>query len=442
MKIKTRLLLFLLPTVISCIVLIAGFLSYNWYKEILENFRVRLKATVGSAATLVNLEDPNILSLLLKIKRDINISNLYLIFPNSLTSSSLKLSKKHNPFLTKVDYITRIYTPKGSKNKMMTGIAPIFNKKGEVVALMAADVSLNIIDKKIQNGLLLIIVSAFLTLLLMTVSLFIIADKIAEPVQKLNNSALSIAAGHYGHAIKVKGPKEIVELSNTLNTMSECLQENINRLKENSLVREKMYGKYESALLLQKQMLKKVIEECESDLVAMNSISFFSDNPKGLFLDFPKNKPHEFNINLVEAKNRGFEGMYALLTNYQLFKKGQKINSPSLRMTLNHKTRELSFETNSFNQPLIWSLKNSKITKASSKTSLSPGDFFFIYNHGLSHSFTDLNKLKATLSKVLKFFAEDGMETCSNMLEKELFFATKNKELDEDIHLICFQLLY
>ncbi len=78
-------------------------------------------------------------------------------------------------------------------------------------------------NKHLPVSLLLIVVFAALTILLMVASLFIVANKIARPVQKLNNSALAIAAGQYGESIQVKGPKEIVELANTLNTMSECL---------------------------------------------------------------------------------------------------------------------------------------------------------------------------------------------------------------------------
>ena len=45
------------------------------------------------------------------------------------------------------------------------------------------------------------------------------------------------------------------------------------------------------------------------------------------------------------------------------------------------------------------------------------------------------------LAKVLKVFAQDGLETTASMLHKELAFATKRKVLAEDIHLLCFQIL-
>ena len=63
--------------------------------------------------------------------------------------------------------------------------------------------------------------------------------------------------------------------------MSECLLENINRLTDNSLLRERMYGEYECSMLLQHMMLQKNIDDCSSDAVAVTSITFFSESPRG-----------------------------------------------------------------------------------------------------------------------------------------------------------------
>ena len=69
-------------------------------------------------------------------------------------------------------------------------------------------------------------------------TVFLIADRISKPVRQLNQAALEIAAGEYETNIDVKGPKEIVELAHTLNTMSECLVEHMSRLRESSLIRK------------------------------------------------------------------------------------------------------------------------------------------------------------------------------------------------------------
>jgi HAMP domain-containing protein len=459
MKIRTRLLLFLLPATIGCILLIASILSFNWYKEIIGNFKLRLKAAVISSSLLFEPKNaqfnpsqlPKIFN---ELKKTLEITSLSLvhfdrdeaIIFHTTANGSFSMEKKHkNSFLkpgftdNKI-FISSFHKDPFSENKIITGRAPIFDTNSNLNAMIIADISAGLLEKKLQSGLLIIIISALVTIIFITITLFLIANKISLPVQKLNNSALSIAAGNYENFIKIKGPKEIATLANTLNTMGECLQDNINRLKEDSLLHEKMYGKYESAILLQKYMLQKAIEENKSDLISTKVISLFSNNPRGLLCDFPETLPHLVKINLVEAKGQGFEGMYELLTNYQLFKEGKRLKSPFLKLEIDSYKSIMTCQCNAFYYPLIWSLSQKKLIIASSKqVNIEPGDFFFLANNGINYFFPDLPIL---ITKVMKFFAEDGLETCYNMLKKEITFATKTKELENDIHLICFQILY
>jgi HAMP domain-containing protein len=291
---------------------------------------------------------------------------------------------------------------------------------------------------KFHVSLFVIILCAIITILLTIASLFIIANKISRPVQKLNNSALAIAAGQYGESIQVQGPREIVELANTLNTMSECLHENINRLKENSLLRERMYGEYECAMLLQHMMLQKNIDDCRSDAVAVKSITFFSECPRGLLLDFPKTTHDEthFQIHMAEAEEEGFEGMYQLLTQYKLSKESQTHTSLLLDRATSH------IQIKGPHIPLFWSLDDEKFLQPQNGLiKVDSGDYLFLFSQGLLRFYKGHKQVSELLSKVLKVFASDGLETTSSMLHKELAFATKRKDLDEDIHLLCFQIL-
>ncbi len=294
-------------------------------------------------------------------------------------------------------------------------------------------------SKKFHVSLFLIIVCAIFTILLTIASLFIIANKMSRPVQKLNNSALAIAAGQYGESIQVKGPKEIVELANTLNTMSECLRENINRLKENSLLRERMYGEYECAMLLQHMMLQKNIDDCRSDAVAVKAITLFSENPRGLLLDFPKPEKEDFfQIHMAEAEEEGFEGMYQLLTQYKFSKESQTHTS----LLLDRSSSTLQIKGPHI--PLFWSLDERQFLKPTHGTlKIDSGDYLFLFNQGLGRFYKGggHQQISELLAKVLKVFASDGLETTSAMLQKELSFATKRKDLQEDIHLLCFQIL-
>lgn len=362
MRIRNLLLLILLPTMIGGTIFIATILSYNWYSEILDNFKIRLKSAVISCASMIpkdelkEIQKPlsyhtEILNKNLKdLQNELNITNLYIIkdLPNKKTKADfLDKNLFSMPVIITPEYKLR------SEHKIMTAYTPIVSEN-KIIAYMAAEVSTNLINQKIQEGLLVIFLCSALTLILMVSSLLIIAKKIVKPIQKLNNSALSIAAGQYGERIDVQGPKELKDLSQTLNTMSECLFENINRLKENSLIREKTYGEYECAMLLQNHMLQKVIDECKSDCIAIKAISFYSPNPKGLLLDFPKISNEQIQINLVEAKEAGFEEMYSLLTDYRSSQKSTKAldkEYPFLEMSLEKPQNLFRASSSQFHSP-------------------------------------------------------------------------------------------
>lgn len=431
MKIRTRLLLFLLPTVISGIALVSTLLSYNWYQEIVEGFRTRLKTASLTAATIQPTQQE-----LNRIKDRLQVTGLHFV---PITSPTLQTIPKDL-------HITPIYKSANGE-KLMTGYAPVFDFQGHISGLMAADINVSLIDNKFQESLYLIILCAGFTISAVVATLFLIANKISKPVAKLNNSALAIAAGKYGESISVHGPREIAELSNTLNTMSECLYENINRLKENSFLREQMYGEYESSILLQHMMLQKNIDNCQSDAVAVKSITFFSEEPRGLLLDFPKkSNSNNLFIHMAEADRVGFEGMYQLLTQYKL---SQHEGVHEIGSILGRKTRNTTLELNAKTLkvkgsylPIIWSLENGTFIEGKKNIfEVQSGDYVFLSNEGLLQFLKEENALLNLICKVLKVFASDGLETTSTMLQKELLYLTKRRDLTEDIHLLSFQFL-
>lgn len=304
-------------------------------------------------------------------------------------------------------------------------------------AVMSADVPHALVEQKFHECLILILICTGFTVLVVTAALYLIANRISKPVQRLNNAALAIAAGQYGESIRAQGPKEIAELANTLNTMSECLHENINRFRENSLFRDQMYGEYECSMLLQHLMLQKNIDDCRSDAVAVKSITFFSDHPRGFLLDFPKSDQEDlFHMHLEEAEENGFEGMYQLLTRYKYSKESHGHTSFVL-----DRNRSL-LQWNGPQAPLVWSSEEKRfITSSSCIISVDSGDFFFLCNQGIATFYRDSDKIVAFLTKVLKIFAQDGLENTVSMLQKEIGFAMKRKDLAEDLHLLCFQIL-
>ena len=92
--------------------------------------------------------------------------------------------------------------------------------------------------------------------------------------------------------------------------------------------------------------------------------------------------------------------------------------------------------------PLFWSLDEKRFLEPSEgNLKVDSGDYIFLFSQGLLRFYKGQKQISELLSKVLKVFASDGLETTAAMLQKELAFATKRKELEEDIHLLCFQIL-
>ena len=147
MKIRTRFLLFLLPTLIGSIALVSTLLSYNWYKEIAEGFKARLKAAVVTTAALIDPEEiphsPQLLaSTLESLEKELMISNLYFMPIHSPSIASVSKSL----------HITPIYKS-DTGEKLMTGYAPIYDHAGHLMGLMAADINVNLIDEKFHESL-------------------------------------------------------------------------------------------------------------------------------------------------------------------------------------------------------------------------------------------------------------------------------------------------
>jgi hypothetical protein len=469
MKIKNQLFLFLFPVTIGCIILVASMLSYHWHKKTIEDVESRLKASVVSLSLLIDIDDikPSFsLDNALKesigeISDNLEIKNLYFLtksnFSNiSTTKSPYKITNiinhksSHLPFTSfpKKAFTTISKEHNKISEKILSAYSPIFDKNSnKIVAFIGADISLKNINKQFNKTLLITLSITLLIIIFISSNIYYIGNKISIPIQKLSSSALAIAAGQYGNVIEIKGPSEITELSNTLNTMSECLEDNINRLQQQAYLKEKLYGKHESALLLQNYMLKKTIDENKSDFIALKEISFFSSEVRGLLLDFAKETDSILSLHVVQSEEKEFEGMYSLLTDYKLYKEGKTFeeNKAFLSLQFEKFSHKLSINPNSINffKCLIWSNNDIHIlSKDNLLTTILPGDLLFICNQGLENIFDTKEQLKSLFKKVLKVFSEEGLEVCLTMLKKEISFILQKQLFKEDIHIICGQILY
>jgi HAMP domain-containing protein len=353
--------------------------------------------------------------------------------------------QEYTVYFTKEPLITKIYENQSTHEPLITGFAPVLDQKGAVVALVAADIPLAFLESRLHNALVVILITAALAVFLVTCTVFFIGNKISQPVQQLKNAALSIAAGRYGETIQVEEPREIVELANTLNTMSECLQENITRLQEGAHHRERLHGEYECSLILQYHMLQKIVDEFSDPCVNLQVVKITpSPAAQGILLRPSSASNGDLRLLLAEAKEAGFAGMYDLvsqvsyLTQQHLF---ETAIYPTIEVTYDSKYNVLSYISNSLLPPTVWSLKQENFLGSKGTTyHVESGDLIFLINQGLMHYFPKEEELQAWMHKVLKHFASKSFDVFTTMLSHELTSFSSLQELSKDLYILCIKI--
>ncbi|MBA3722156.1 MAG: HAMP domain-containing protein [Parachlamydiaceae bacterium] len=349
-------------------------------------------------------------------------------------------TEEHKIYFTRKPFVTQPYESRKTGERFLSAYAPIFNSNHEVVALLGADVSMAEIDQKLQHALLAIFLSTLFALTLVMATVFLIANRISKPVQQLNQAALDIAAGNYEANIQVDGPREIVELANTFNTMSECLVENISRLREGSIIRERMYGEFECALLLQYYMLQKTIEDFTNPHLQIRLTSVnFSNVQTGLLFKIEEQKD-KLSMTLIEALDQGFEALFDLNKNSALPLEKLE-DKPYIECQFQNDYTKLSYLTQKLNKPLVWSMKSQQfVVDSNQQFDLQNQDMVFLYNSGLIEQFETEEKITKWFSKVLRHFSEDGLDSIHVMLTNELNFLAKRENLRGNFQIISIQI--
>lgn len=475
-RIRTRLLTWLLPPLIAFIALISIFFYLNWYGEIEESFKTDLEAIVTSVSHLVNAEDiesiknnknidaaNRLRQKLTEIRNQLPISNLfivaiepvkkgepvfldrpideynpiytgenplyayrqvYLVDTSNKPNSPFDFSESNEiaVYNSKKTLITPIYEGLSTAENFMSGYAPVLNANDEVIALVGADINLKLYERNLHRALSLIALSGLATILMVTLASIFVATKITKPVQKLKDAALVLASGEYNDKIDVHGPKEIVELANTINTLRECLVDNMSRLTHYTTSQSKLYGEYECGELLQEHMLQKPAQDFQSSLYKIKALELDSNDPIGINLNVTENSGLE--IVMKEAMTPGFEGLFKLLNNNEGRNLNLKISNEGA----------ISYETNDLPVPLLWSTRINKFIPLTE--GMHEGDFLVIYNSGLQKQIPHLNALKDWFQKVFKHFAKEGPDLAKAMVESELNFLGKKYLNHEDLKII------
>lgn len=493
MTIRSRLLFLLLPTLILFIVLIFLFFFYNWNSEITANFRSNLKSIVVTTAELVNPEeiswidahrsDPDLpnstiykktLKTFKDLKDKLPIVSLYIVRIEPVKLGDKVLNKEPETEVNQVyqgnntDYafrqvvlidtkstyiyedfsetneylayssqrplVTPIYHAKALDQDLITAYAPIINSKKQTVALVGADVNMDMLNRLVESAIFVLIGSTLFAIAFVTAAVLFIAHKITAPVNQLKNAALALAAGDYEDKITIQGPKEIAELANTFNTMRECLLDHINRLRDNSLAREHLHSEQESAGLLQSRMVDGVIEQYQDPRLTFKHITFSMKNEnQGLLLSLIPNE-NGLNITLTESNEEGFEGVWALLNQVK------EVAGRSYA-DINFNDHTIHVKTESMPSPLLWSTKQEKfLSKNQLPYHFEAGDYLFLFSQELSATFHKRTSSYDWISKVMKQFAKETQDLLVAMLTSEIHFWMKKQHLPYQMHIICIRI--
>jgi HAMP domain-containing protein len=287
-----------------------------------------------------------------------------------------------------------------------------------------------------------ILLFAFIMIFLITLLVLFLANKISYPVQKLKNAALSLAAGEYGDFVHVKGPTEIVELANTLNTLSQCLEEQITGYRESSMARERMYGEYECSLLLQHYMLQDVIEKLHISQIEIRSIQINSARqPKCVYLDIKKQEDQITKLIFAEALTPGFESIFELLKT-AANPNGSQDGFSYQKIMMDHLKKTIIFQNYKMAIPLVWETSSKTFAAQNNNIfSYNNGDFLILFNSGFEKLFQSEEVINAWFGKVLRHFAEEGIDAVVAMLSNELNFLANKQHIDQDMYLICVKMV-
>lgn len=260
--------------------------------------------------------------------------------------------------------------------------------------------------------------------------IYFFSEQLHSSFQTLTDAALSVAAGEYKIPIQVKGPQEIADLANAMRTMSECLQENIDRLRETSSLRERMHGEYECAMLLQQFMLNKVIEQHSNKHFSIRSVTYRATSaPHGVLLKLPTDR-----VEFFDANESGFEGMYDLLSHGS--------SQKTITLSFNEPYTSVTTQVKGMPLPMLWSFNKEKLNALSSGTTpIEKDDIIFLYNNGFAKCFDSDERIQKWFHKVLRHFATEGTELFFTMLNCELNFLTQKQHIEHDINILCIQIL-
>ncbi len=127
---------------------------------------------------------------------------------------------------------------------LKSAYVPITNQKEEVTGYAGADVNISVIERKTKEILLKVLLTGFLSIILVVVVSIFISNRIIYSINNLKSGALQIAAGMFGSQITIQASKELQELTQTFNQMSVSLKNTVSKFGQDNqkILSDKLKG--------------------------------------------------------------------------------------------------------------------------------------------------------------------------------------------------------
>lgn len=255
LSVKTKLSVSVLLISVACS-LIIGFFSYINYKSNLEKYMGKRALDIAQT-TSTNLDGDKIqeydkfgkkddsyqqmLSYLCKIKEKVSMTYLYVITdggsnykyiaegylkgeePNVLGDTQPKSDYGSEPaeaISTGRGTYTSKYSYDSLYGNLLSGFAPVFNSKNQVVGLVGVDIGTEMINKSMNEYLPVLFGIMFLSGIITYVLIYMVTSRmVVKPMKTLENASLKLSEGDFELSI----PKEYLLKSDEVGSLSKAL---------------------------------------------------------------------------------------------------------------------------------------------------------------------------------------------------------------------------
>jgi HAMP domain-containing protein len=168
----------------------------------------------------------------------------------------------------------------GENKSALIAYAPIYDRDGNLISILMIEHDAKYFLDRIKNIKNKIFIITGSIVLIGLIAALLISRIINQKINELNKAALIVESGQYDYRVNITTIQEMVDLSNTFNTMSSILGEVLSRTKRTLIEREQFRTHKDLALHFKRQFLQPI--EGSFDNVSV-SAKIFTRQPTGDF---------------------------------------------------------------------------------------------------------------------------------------------------------------